>query len=496
MVNDYADLRWALLQRVPNQVAPLSGPLTDVRPEVERGRGPTNHVHSSEEAERGNMGSRKVWAAVTAVVLGVLTGTAFADDPQPGSDTGADRPYCWLVLYNINSPESIIWVDYYQQLRGIPQENVLGLDASLDEHLGSLAAAEAEIFGPVRDYLTNNPTIEAHIMGILLGYDLPGTYGSVPYGGPGGYAIENGLQDLSDTARDLNLQCAQLGGCMPDHLLQKADLLPQHYLVGRIDAPTHELAITLTMRALVAEDGNHCFTDENVYYDYTDSVLPNSTWYWLQDAVQRAALAEIPWQAFNSDFDQSPNDAMRFGTHDVDGWNDDRLYSSEPGSRILAYNLNSWGATTVRSTDASGGRYVPNALAAGYAAAIGATGEPGSVVGPFPWVLLEGLREGRTLGETMYLANPYDDWVWVCIGDPLLKITNWFDSGDCEQWTLGDLNCDGDTDLYDIDPFVTAIVSPAVYHLTYPACNILNGDANGDGVTDVWDIGAFIALLF
>jgi len=42
-------------------------------------------------------------------------------------------------------------------------------------------------------------------------------------------------------------------------------------------------------------------------------------------------------------------------------------------------------------------------------------------------VLLAALAESRTLGEAFYLANPQDDSVWVCAGDPLLRVANWFD---------------------------------------------------------------------
>ena len=102
---------------------------------------------------------------------------------------------------------------------------------------------------------------------------------------------------------------------------------------------------------------------------------------------------------------------------------------------------------TVRSFDAQGGRYVPNALAAGYAAAIGATGEPGSLIAPFPWVPLASLREGWTLGEVLYLAAPYDDWVWACVGDPLLSMPQWVQP-------LGDMDCSGALDYFDINAFV------------------------------------------
>jgi hypothetical protein len=59
----------------------------------------------------------------------------------------------------------------------------------------------------------------------------------------------------------------------------------------------------------------------------------------------------------------------------------------------------------------------------------------------------------------------------------------------------GDLDCDGDVDFDDINPFVLALSDPAGYHAAYPDCNILNADCDGDGDVDFNDINAFVALL-
>ncbi|TWT40385.1 hypothetical protein RAS1_40940 [Phycisphaerae bacterium RAS1] len=61
--------------------------------------------------------------------------------------------------------------------------------------------------------------------------------------------------------------------------------------------------------------------------------------------------------------------------------------------------------------------------------------------------------------------------------------------------TLGDLNCDGLTDILDINPFVLALSDPAAYQQQFPICPIANGDINMDGNTDVLDINPFVALL-
>jgi hypothetical protein len=60
---------------------------------------------------------------------------------------------------------------------------------------------------------------------------------------------------------------------------------------------------------------------------------------------------------------------------------------------------------------------------------------------------------------------------------------------------VGDLNCDGVVDFFDIDPFVQLLVSPNEYLANFPNCNPLNGDINQDGELDFFDIDPFVVLL-
>ena len=60
---------------------------------------------------------------------------------------------------------------------------------------------------------------------------------------------------------------------------------------------------------------------------------------------------------------------------------------------------------------------------------------------------------------------------------------------------LGDCNCDGVVDFFDIDPFVLALVFPEEYATTYPDCDVMLADCNEDGIVDFFDIDPFIALI-
>jgi carboxypeptidase T len=60
---------------------------------------------------------------------------------------------------------------------------------------------------------------------------------------------------------------------------------------------------------------------------------------------------------------------------------------------------------------------------------------------------------------------------------------------------LGDLNCDGAINGFDIDPFVLALTSPQTYGELLPDCDYMLGDTNGDGFVNGYDIDPFVVLL-
>jgi len=59
----------------------------------------------------------------------------------------------------------------------------------------------------------------------------------------------------------------------------------------------------------------------------------------------------------------------------------------------------------------------------------------------------------------------------------------------------GDMDCDGDVDFDDIDPFVLALSGEEGYLALYPDCNWLNADADGSGSVGFDDIDPFVALI-
>ncbi|MBN2446090.1 MAG: hypothetical protein JXO22_05170 [Phycisphaerae bacterium] len=64
-----------------------------------------------------------------------------------------------------------------------------------------------------------------------------------------------------------------------------------------------------------------------------------------------------------------------------------------------------------------------------------------------------------------------------------------------DGWPLGDCDCDGSADVFDIDAFVLAITEPATYAVAYPGCDVMQADCDQDGTADVFDIDAFVAII-
>ncbi|MFH1745915.1 MAG: Ig-like domain-containing protein [Planctomycetota bacterium] len=68
-------------------------------------------------------------------------------------------------------------------------------------------------------------------------------------------------------------------------------------------------------------------------------------------------------------------------------------------------------------------------------------------------------------------------------------------TGDGPAWELGDMNCDGDVNAYDIDGFICALSPQCDYEGIYPDCDRMLADCNSDGVVNAYDIDGFITLV-
>lgn len=65
----------------------------------------------------------------------------------------------------------------------------------------------------------------------------------------------------------------------------------------------------------------------------------------------------------------------------------------------------------------------------------------------------------------------------------------------CVPYVVGDMDCSGALNNFDIDGFALALTQPDAYALAYPACRIENADINGDGLVNNFDVDPFVARL-
>jgi hypothetical protein len=60
---------------------------------------------------------------------------------------------------------------------------------------------------------------------------------------------------------------------------------------------------------------------------------------------------------------------------------------------------------------------------------------------------------------------------------------------------LGDMNCDGNVDQQDVNPFVLAVIDPLAYAVDFPNCDADRANVNGDTAIDGLDVATFVTCL-
>lgn len=101
--------------------------------------------------------------------------------------------------------------------------------------------------------------------------------------------------------------------------------------------------------------------------------------------------------------------------------------------------------------------------------------------------------------DTQSMAQPNDVKFVAFVQDrktsPPAEIFNAAWLGGPFDFRRGDVNCDGEVDFGDINPFVLILTNPAAWQIQYPTCDAKTGDINGDGFVDFGDINPFVLLL-
>src|SRR6185369_15683816 len=87
--------------------------------------------------------------------------------------------------------------------------------------------------------------------------------------------------------------------------------------------------------------------------------------------------------------------------------------------------------------------------------------------------------------------NGIDDVLDIA-NDELLDANNNGVLDSCEVVSTGDLNCDNLVNVLDINPFILAVLDPAMFDLLHPECSSTRADTNLDGQINGRDVAAFV----
>ena len=201
------------------------------------------------------------------------------------------------------------------------------------------------------------------------------------------------------------------------------------YLVTRLDGPNATIAASLVDKAILAEQ---TLTRNSgvAYFDLVGYPPSNTIYYPVDQTVQNvyntAVEIGIPAVLNNQavvghPIQSGPNSSW------VWGWYVPALTNSYPTpiTGAIASQATSYTCNSIRDGGTPGdGNWCAYFLLSGFTATWGATGEP----------YTEGLATGDSLfghfwrgynfAESCYLANPYNNWMMVFIGDPLYAPKN------------------------------------------------------------------------
>ena len=70
-----------------------------------------------------------------------------------------------------------------------------------------------------------------------------------------------------------------------------------------------------------------------------------------------------------------------------------------------------------------------------------------------------------------------------------------FTTATAPEYAIGDVNCDGSVNLFDVAPFVVAVSDPDGYAVQYPNCDLMQADIDQSGVVDLFDIDPFVTCV-
>jgi uncharacterized protein (TIGR03790 family) len=329
-----------------------------------------------------------------------------------------------LILVNKDAPLSSQVARVYQQLRGIPAENVFRLALGPDHQIARERYHSA-IAVPVKKYLSEHPNIRCLVATAGFPYSITTTPGSHD-----GAALDNELAAvLRDEPKDWN-------GWQPNPLYlrgqnlygQTDPRLFQMVYVARLEAPDLQTIEHMITDAILTEDrglegpvfGDARGLDGNTDYAAADTAI--------RGAIDRLSAAGFPatLDMNEADWRQPPGGVgdQAAGAAFYLGWYSYQNFQDIFGQRGLARGAIAWHVASgeaVSPWDAKTREWCPNLLRRGAAVTIGPAFEPYVAAFPRADVLVEQLLQGKSIAESYWLALPHVSWAMALFADPLYR---------------------------------------------------------------------------
>lgn len=350
-----------------------------------------------------------------------------------------------IIVVNRSAPDSLQIGQYYAKQRGIPESNIVYLDAPTQETI-SISEYVESVANPLLNALLDNYWVKGvkdikrdtygrerlsasihSIRFVVLIRGVPLRIANDPTqilesfnNLPNKFRVNNGSVD-AEVALLLAPPSTSMTAFLPNPYFDKnpiSDQVANRLLkVSRLDGPTKSDVIRLIDRTLEAEKVGLM---GRVYIDTGGPHEKGDVWIRSAGTLVENAYFDIDYEPSKRliDFrDRLDAPAIYMGWyrhHAYAQWAAPR-WPVPPGA--IGFHLHSFSATSVRDPKTWLGAFI----AQGYCASVGNVYEPYLEYTHRPEILLEHLIEGGYFGDAVMRSMPSLSWQSVAIGDPLYR---------------------------------------------------------------------------
>ena len=350
----------------------------------------------------------------------------------------------FIVIYNLNDPDSKEFAEYYADRHNMDTGNPSNFVSSIDpsgigwEKAGQLVGVNCseneilenenifnnEVLTPIREALSFNPSAGINdntIWGIVLGYNVPG-----------GFYNEGDI--ISSTSRlsriNYSFEKKIKNRLYNRSIFQRFNEDDTEFtlIVSRIDAPNLNIAKRIVDNGKIAD--TQSIANGIFYIDpYSDKIGKQAEIY-TQKLLefQSDVLPKLNLDSWSTTFMDPYIDVIIPHVKDDSftwSWFSDRanstFFQDYNSIRIFFYNADYDGAETIR--DNNGKMWPFLSLDSNYSSSAGAMSNPTIEGFLNPTAFFKSLLNGGTLGESYIYSLPFLNWAVTLFGDPLTTIT-------------------------------------------------------------------------